>query len=977
MANQTVNRQVNIYIASGEAEKAYDRLVKKEQQLKAELEKATDPKIINRLNAELNKLQEPIDRATRKMKGELEPSFRDVKNTVDALGKRLKQMSSSDADYTKVLVQYRAANVELQEQKKNLDAINSAKKNIAKDSDGNNSSFFGNLFANLAVKGIELMKSLGQQAIKTALETEGVRRAFDRLNQPELLDKLRTATKGTVSDLELMKRAVAADNFQIPVEKLGTLLEFAQRRARETGQSVDYLVDSIVTGIARKSPLILDNLGINIQRINTKFKETGDFAQAAFGVVDEELQKMGPALETNADKVDQWKARWTNNLSEWGAGLITTLSYIGDKFTEKFGTDAMKAEYFTKKRNQEIAAENEAARDRELTQIRSFQQNYAAADKTGRDKILDQVRLEIKTIETEEANASKTGLTRLAETHKIRLGLWQKYYDDLKAPSNKGDTIAALQKEIQLTTELRDNSIIGSKEYTQAAKRLDELQKRLDKLLGKNQPKAKENIFSRLHDQLMDQARELDTYTANQLMKDLNASKIKYDKQNRDLRTALDEQKLTLDQYVKLYRISIDSAEREHQQILEKSVLEYNKKRLEEAKKLKEKQVKLDEERMEQLVKFQTTLARNAAELSDKALGGLKFQKEVDLMLATGKRRLQIIKEQLDLEEKEEIAQAEKTGKSVADIHRKYDQLRKQESINHFVDLAERIADFTSNILTTVGQVFQTMEANENARIEDGRKRTEREKEQYKRQLDNKVITGAEYDRKVAALEKRQEEREKALRLRQFNREKAINFVSTTVQVARGVAAALATPPAPNIPLAALMGILGAVQLGIIATSKPPKMATGGILNGPSHAAGGMPVVDPRTRRVVAELEGGEAILSVDTVKNNFGVVSRLLDASMNKRGATIRPLPYQPKYVDVPAITQGINTVKMYAAGGVFEGGKQPSVNSDEVLLQLAGSVIALSTVMSNGIRAVTSLRDIEEQADRKAVIENDATMR
>ena len=140
--------------------------------------------------------------------------------------------------------------------------------------------------------------ALGGVAVKAFADIEGVSSAFDRLNQPGLLDNLQAATKGTVSNLELMKSAVRAENFKIPLEQLGTLLEFARRRAKDTGEDVDYLVNSIVTGIGRKSPLILDNLGISATSLKEGLKgasfeasSIGDVAKAVGVIAGKELAK--------------------------------------------------------------------------------------------------------------------------------------------------------------------------------------------------------------------------------------------------------------------------------------------------------------------------------------------------------------------------------------------------------------------------------------------------------------------------------------------------------------------------------------------------------------------------------------------------------------------------------------------------------------------------------------------------------------
>ena len=126
----------------------------------------------------------------------------------------------------------------------------------------------------VASKAIDAFMSTCSEAIdrsgQLAKEAEGVEMAFNRLNRPELLDNLRNATHNTVSDLELMKNAVKFDNFGLSLEQMGTFLAFAQQQAKDTGQSVDYMVDSIVTGLGRKSLPILDNLGLSAAEIKKR-----------------------------------------------------------------------------------------------------------------------------------------------------------------------------------------------------------------------------------------------------------------------------------------------------------------------------------------------------------------------------------------------------------------------------------------------------------------------------------------------------------------------------------------------------------------------------------------------------------------------------------------------------------------------------------------------------------------------------------
>jgi len=165
--------------------------------------------------------------------------------------------------------------------------------------------FGGNLMTNAAgwaMQQVGEMQELVKQSIEVARAAEGIKIAYDRLNQPDLLKNLKEATHGTVSELELMKAAVKFNDFKLPVEELGTMLAFAQQKAKDTGQSVDYMVDSIVTGLGRKSLMILDNLGLSAAEIKDKMAETGDMTKAVGAIIREQMAKAGDYVETAADR---------------------------------------------------------------------------------------------------------------------------------------------------------------------------------------------------------------------------------------------------------------------------------------------------------------------------------------------------------------------------------------------------------------------------------------------------------------------------------------------------------------------------------------------------------------------------------------------------------------------------------------------------------------------------------------------------
>jgi len=218
---------------------------------------------------------------------------------------------------------------------------------------------------------VERIISFGKELLELGGIAEGVRAAFKRIGGEEYLIDLKNATKGTVSELELMKRAVMASNFQIPIENLADLFKFATKRAQETGESVDYLVNSIVLGIGRKSPLILDNLGISAVRLRQELKGAGvelnsvqDIAAAVGRIAAEEMKKSGDIIETNAIKLQSLTASWqdfkttlaTNPGVQTFMGKLLQEAQEFINITTKFQT--------TEQVNKQKKAEEEASKSR-------------------------------------------------------------------------------------------------------------------------------------------------------------------------------------------------------------------------------------------------------------------------------------------------------------------------------------------------------------------------------------------------------------------------------------------------------------------------------------------------------------------------------------------------------------------------------------------------------------------------------------
>ena len=208
-----------------------------------------------------------------------------------------------------------------------------------------NSDGFKNFFlGQLAAKGVETAVAWGRSLIGTLSESidksielaesaDGVIHAFEKIGTEDYLQTLRESTKGTVSDIELMKAAVKAKDFRIPLEDLGKYLSFAQLKAQQTGQSLDYMVDSIVTGLGRQSPQILDNLGLSAAEIKEQTKETGNFMKAVATIVEKNLAQAGETYISVADRAAQRTVDLENAQRSLGEALIP----IKEEFTDIYG----------------------------------------------------------------------------------------------------------------------------------------------------------------------------------------------------------------------------------------------------------------------------------------------------------------------------------------------------------------------------------------------------------------------------------------------------------------------------------------------------------------------------------------------------------------------------------------------------------------------------------------------------------------
>ncbi|MFC4230583.1 hypothetical protein ACFOW1_01685 [Parasediminibacterium paludis] len=358
----------------------------------------------------------------------------------------------------------------------------------------------------------------------------------------------------------------------------------------------------------------------------------------------------------------------------------------------------------------------------------------------------------------------------------------------------------------------------------------------------------------------------------------------------------------------------------------------------------------------------------------DKALKGLEEHaqkaKEYANRESLAAAQVQVMKNQnslqaklalLDEEERLALEKENLTESEKEKIRLEYQQKRADAETENWKAYVDTIGKYANQALDLLSKFNSIRTAAENADLARDAKANETKKNNLKKQLDAKVITQQNYDKQVAALDKAQEDKKRALELQQFERNKKIQIAQAIVNGAMAITAVLAARPGPTdiLSLGAFRAIniaftvaSMAAQIAAISGAKP-QFAKGALLDGPSHSQGGMPIINPNTGSKVAEIEGGEAILSKATVRNNWPLVSSLLNASLYNNGAPITPFwqnrPYQG--FNYQAVT---TAQRKFATGGIYSDATSATeAQTAEQNTQLTASLLQAIQELTQSVKA------------------------
>lgn len=215
-------------------------------------------------------------------------------------------------------------------------------------------------------------------------------------------------------------------------------------------------------------------------------------------------------------------------------------------------------------------------------------------------------------------------------------------------------------------------------------------------------------------------------------------------------------------------------------------------------------------------------------------------------------------------------------------------------------------------------------------------------------QVENQLITQEEYERKLEGIQKKKIQRENQVNKKIFEAEKKRDRQNATLQLAETLSSiALNNLKKFDTFSAAAATIVGvataAAQYGLKLSAinqrefVPVRFAEGGVVNGPSHAEGGVPFTVKG--RGGYEMEGGEFIVNKEATKRNYSLLRQINDS--------VKPSTY--------------SVGRKFAAGGMVNA-EEISVRQIELLENIAYATGTTSINTAKPVRAFVSSDDLRK---------------
>ncbi len=175
-----------------------------------------------------------------------------------------------------------------------------------------------------------------------------------KIDSAEMLATMNTATKGLVSNYDLMLSANKAMLLGLPVtsESMGDLAKTAGILGKAMGQDATSSLNDLITALGRSSPMILDNLGLSVkvgeanEAYAAKLGKTADalteaekkmaFYEAAMEAARKKTAEIGEQTRTLTEMVSAAWARIGDVISEQAAHINNAFGPAEQTYAKQF-----------------------------------------------------------------------------------------------------------------------------------------------------------------------------------------------------------------------------------------------------------------------------------------------------------------------------------------------------------------------------------------------------------------------------------------------------------------------------------------------------------------------------------------------------------------------------------------------------------------------------------------------------------------
>jgi hypothetical protein len=204
-------------------------------------------------------------------------------------------------------------------------------------------SAYDNLYTKMATLGGAIVFKEALEGVinlgKLGGEVENVTNAFQRIEgSSALMNQLKTATKGGITELELMRNVLIGIDLGATNDQLITFSRFARFESVRKGRDELEMLQNIMSGVLRGSTELLDNFGISLTELNKRIEQMATESgksitklsdverrqlavAAATKIMKERLDDLGDIPVTNAEKINQASVAWENLSNKMGTAF--------------------------------------------------------------------------------------------------------------------------------------------------------------------------------------------------------------------------------------------------------------------------------------------------------------------------------------------------------------------------------------------------------------------------------------------------------------------------------------------------------------------------------------------------------------------------------------------------------------------------------------------------------------------------------